>query len=168
MWDEIIKAFQNTPSRLKVVELLLEFGFSVHEDGIYAGPVMLPITKVAKAAKVDRKVVEETVRDIRKNEELMKVFKYLKPVADLSEVARMNKERFEGVIEIEAFSSSVGIAARATTLLAEEDLVIRYLLAKDPELSVKSTMTIVTDKKIPARILELLLRNKDVISVKIS
>lgn len=168
MWEEILKVFQNTPSRLKVVELMLEYGFSVGPDGIYAGPVMLSVTKVAKAAKVDRKVVEETVRVIRKNEALMRVFSALKPVADVSDVARLNKERFEGVMEIEAFSSSVGIAAKATKLIADEDLVIRFLLAKDPELSVKSTMTIVTDKKVPARILELLLRDKDIISVKLS
>ncbi len=168
MWEEILKTFENTPSRLKVAELMLEYGFSVKPDGIYAGPVALSITKVAKATKVDRKVVEETVRVIRNNDHLLRVFEHLKPVADISDVARMNKDRFEGVMEIEAFSSSIGIAAKATKLIADEDLVIRFLLAKDPELSVKSTMTIVTDKKVPARILELLLRDRDIISVKLS
>lgn len=172
MWEEIKTAFDATPSRLKVVEMFLEYGFSVHEDGVYAGPVQLSTTKLAKACGVDRKVIDVTVQDIRKNRALMAVFSNLQPVADVSEVAKYNRNRkiqgFGGVLEIEAFSSSVGIAAKATELIKNEDLVIRYLLAKDPELSVRSTMTIVTDEPIHARVVQALLEDMDIIKVSLS
>ncbi len=168
MRPDILKEFENKPSRLKVAELFLEYGFRVTEEGIFAGPVQLSVTKVAKACRVDRKVVEETTKNIRNNPALFDVFSHLSTVADISDVARYDKHSFEGVMEIHAFSSGVGIAALAAQLVADQDLVIRYMLCKDPELSVEATMTIVTDKKIPGKIVERLLKNKDVIKVTLS
>ncbi len=168
MWQEIRSVFQTTPSRLKVVEKLLESGFKVLPDGIYAGDVQLSTIKLARACGVDRKVVEETARDIRSNPLLLNVFQYLKPVADISDIAKYNKSGFGGLIEIEAISSSVGIASKVSTMISEEGLVIRYLLAKDPEISVRSTMTVVTDEPIPMHIIQQLLNDPNILKVSLS
>jgi uncharacterized protein len=172
MWEEIRLEFENTPSRLKLIEMFLEFGFAIKQDGIYAGPVQLSYSKIAKASGVDRKVIDVTVAAVRKNKALLTVFENLTPAADISGVAKYNRfaknKGFGGVLEIEAFSSSIGIAAKATELIKNEGLVVRYLLAKDPELSVQSTMTIVTDKPIHARVVQALLEDKDIIRVSLS
>jgi len=168
MWKEIQNAFKGTPSRLKVVKKMLELGFKVLPDGIYSGDVQLSIVKLARACGVDRKVVEETAKSIRETEFLSNIFGYLEPVADISRIVKYNRSGFGGFIEIEAFSSSVGIAAKVATMISEEGLVIRYLLAKDPELSVDSTMTVVTDKPIPMHIISRLLEDPNIIRVSMS
>ncbi|MCY3413976.1 MAG: amino acid-binding ACT domain protein [Candidatus Heimdallarchaeota archaeon] len=178
MWQKIISAFENTPSQLKVIKLFLEIGIRIERHGksssgedkvaIYCGPIEQSVTKLANAIGVDRKVVLATCKSIVENNELADVFTRLKPVADISDVARYDKNSFEGVMDIYAFSDSVGIAALATKLLAEENIVIRYMVARDPELSVESVMTIVTDKRPPGRLVEQLLRSKDVIKVSLS
>lgn len=138
------------------------------KDGIFCGPIEQSTTKIAKALGVDRKVVDLTADVIRNNPELYAVFSKLKPIADISDVARYDKNSFAGVMDIYAFSDSVGIAALATTLIAEENITIRYMVARDPELSVESVMTIVTDKRPPGRVVEALLNNDDVIKVSLS
>lgn len=168
MWEKIRKIFETSPSRLKVVELFLDLGIRVDEEGFWCGPIALSVTKIAKSVGVDRKVIIATAETIQKNDEIAQVFKRLKPVSDISDVARYDKESFEGVIEIYAFSNSVGIAALVTNLLAEEGISIRYMVARDPELSVESTMTIVTDKRPPGRLVEQLLRNPDITKVALS
>lgn len=182
MWPELENIFDNKPSQLKVVNLLLEHGFRIEMVGekpkIFAGEIELPISKVSNAAGVDRKVVDTTISEIMANAPLYAIFSRLKPVADISEVTRHAKntedgnllKNFigEGVIEIYALSESVGIASLATKLLADEGLSIQFMLAKDPKLSVESTMIIVTDKSIPGKVVDRLLKNKNIIKVSLS
>ncbi|MEM0351106.1 MAG: hypothetical protein QXU61_05000 [Archaeoglobaceae archaeon] len=52
--------------------------------------------------------------------------------------------------------------------MAREGIVIRYLLAEDPELSVESKMVIVTDSKIPGKVVEEILKVDGVKKVVIS
>ncbi len=167
MWTKVREAFQRTPSRLKVAQLFLESGFRVTEEGIFAGSVELSTTKIARALGVDRKVVEMTAQVILSNKSLREVFSKLKPVADVSDVARYSQSRY-GVMEVFAVSSAVGIAAQATSLLAKENISIRYMLCKDPVFSVESSMVIVTDRRIPGRVVDQLLANPNVISVTLS
>ena len=74
----------------------------------------------------------------------------------------------KGVMEIKALSESVGIAAEVTRLLAEKDLSIQFMLAKDPKLSVESTMVVVTNERIPGTVVDVLLRNRNITSVQLS
>jgi len=182
MWPELEEVFKNKPSQQKVVEMLLEFGFAVLHEGdkarVYAAEIELPISKVARAVGVDRKVVDQTIETIVELDFLYAVFSRLKPVADISEVAKhaktaedkaiLTKYTGRGVMEIRALSESVGIAAEATRLLADKDLSIQFMLAKDPRLSVESTLVIVTDKRIPGTVVDRLLRDPNIISVQLS
>ncbi len=168
MWDEIQNVFVNTPSRLKVAKLCLEHGFRLTTKGIFAGEVELSPTKIAKAVGVDRKVVEMTMKVILENVILYQIFSKLKPVADISDVARYFDKKKRGVMLVHAYSSEVGTAALVTDLLAKEDIMIRYMLCKDPELSVEATMVIVTEQSIPGQIVDQLLKSEKIISVTLS
>ena len=59
-----------------------------------------------------------------------------------------------GVLEVYAESSKVGIVAGVAGALAREGISIRYILAEDPEISVESKMTVVTNSKIPGKVVE--------------
>ena len=145
MWEPILSRFDKYPSRLKVIKIMLEFGFNISQDRnehseekviFFAGPVELSITKLARACGVDRKVVEATALTIINDARLYTVFSKLKPIADISDVARYNKESYDGVLEIHALPSAIGIAALASRLLVEENITIRYMVARDADLSV--------------------------------
>ncbi|HDM60235.1 MAG TPA: ACT domain-containing protein, partial [Archaeoglobus veneficus] len=58
------------------------------------------------------------------------------------------------VLEVYAESHKVGIVAGISAILAREGISIRYILGEDPELSVESKLTIVTDAKIPGRLVD--------------
>ncbi|HIC86797.1 MAG TPA: ACT domain-containing protein, partial [Aquificae bacterium] len=64
----------------------------------------------------------------------------------------------------------VGIVAGITSILAREGISIRYILAEDPELSVESKLTIVTNTKIPGKLVDEFLKifNKVVIYNRIN
>ncbi len=168
-YEQVLDAFERTPSRLKVASTLLDYGFRVAKDGkIYAGEIEMTNTKIARAIGVDRKVVDMCCEVILNNKELLDVFSRLKPVADISEVARKTGRKKLGVIEVRAKSSEIGIAALATKIIAEAGICIRYMLCKDPQFSVESTMTIVTNKPLSGDIVDRLLAEKNIISVTIS
>ncbi|MFW6194127.1 MAG: amino acid-binding ACT domain protein, partial [Halobacteriota archaeon] len=108
-------------------------------------------TKIAEAVGVDRKVVVMAMQQIENDEELKKVFSSLKPVVNITEVARILDY---SVLEVYAESYKVGIVAGITSILAKEGIPIRYVLAEDPELSVESKLTIVAEEKIPGKLVD--------------
>lgn len=165
MWEKIAKKFEKYPSQIVVAKEFLRLGISVRGGKAYCGNIELVPAKIAEAIGVDRKVVVSTIQNIEGDEELKKVFEKLKPVADITEVARAFGY---GVLEVYAESSKVGIAAGVTSALAREGILIRYLLAEDPEISVESKMVVVTDKKIPGKVVEEILRVEGVKKVVIS
>ncbi len=165
MWKKIAEKFEKYPSQIAVAKEFLRFGISIKEGKAYCGNIELVPAKIAEAIGVDRKVVVSAIQNIEKDEELRKVFEKLKPVADITEVARFLGY---GVLEVYAESSKVGIAAGVTSALAKEGIVIRYLLAEDPELSVESKMIVVADSKIPGKVVEEILKVDGVKKVVIS
>lgn len=151
MWEKIVEKFEKYPSQIVVVKEFLRFGISVKDGKAYSGHIELVPTKIAEAAGVDRKVVVMAIQNIEKDEELRKVFSSLKPVPNISEVARIMGY---GVLEVFAESYKAGIAAGITSILAKEAISVRYILAEDPELSVESKLTVVAEKKIPGRLVD--------------
>ncbi|MEM1578710.1 MAG: ACT domain-containing protein [Archaeoglobaceae archaeon] len=165
MWRKIAEKFEKYPSQIAVAKEFLRLGISVRNGKAYCNNIELIPTKIAEAIGVDRKVVLSAVQNIENDAELKKVFENLKPVANVAEVARYFGY---GVLEVYAESSKAGIAAGVTNALAKEGIVIRYILAEDPELSIESKMIIVTDTKIPGRVVEEILKVSGVKKVVIS
>ncbi|HIP62854.1 MAG TPA: ACT domain-containing protein [Archaeoglobus profundus] len=165
MWKKIVEKFERYPSQIIVAKEFLRLGISVKNGKAYCGNIELVPTKIAEALGVDRKVVITAIQNIENDEELRKVFSSLKPVANIADVARILGY---GVLEIYADSHKVGIVAGITSILAREGISIRYILAEDPELSVESKLTIVTNTKIPGKLVDEFLKIDGVHKIVIS
>jgi hypothetical protein len=151
MWKRIVEKFERYPSQIAVAREFLRLGIAVRNGRAYSGDIELVPTKIAEAIGVDRKVVIMAIQNIEDDEELKKVFSSLKPVANIAEVARILDY---GVLEVYAESYKVGIVAGISSILAREGISIRYILAEDPELSVESKLTVVTETKIPGKLVD--------------
>lgn len=152
MWNKVERYFENLPIRKKVAALFLMYGLSIKEDEkIHCNEVEVSYTSIARAVGVDRRVVKETVRMILRNEELSTVFKNLSSVAFYNEVA---KRMHFGVVEIYAEASTVGIVAKVSTMIAQENISIRQIVADDPTLFPEPKLTIITGKKVPGELLD--------------
>lgn len=165
MWKKIRDKFERYPSQIAVAKEFLRLGISVKEGRAYCGEIELVPTKIAEAIGVDRKVVVMAIQNIESDEELRKVFSSLRPVANIADVARLLGF---GVLEVYAESTKVGIVAGITSILAREGISIRYILAEDPELSVESKLTVVTEEKIPGRLVDEFLKVDGVEKIVIS
>ena len=165
MWKKIRDKFERYPSQIAVAKEFLRLGISVKNGRAYCGEIELVPTKIAEAIGVDRKVVVMAIQNIEGDDELRKVFSSLKPVANIADVARLLGF---GVLEVYAESTKVGIVAGITSILAREGISIRYILAEDPELSVESKLTVVTEEKIPGKLVDEFLKVDGVEKIVIS
>lgn len=165
MWKKIVEKFEKYPSQIAVAKEFLRLGISIRNGKAYCDNIELVPTKIAEAIGVDRKVVVAAIQNIENDDELRKVFSSLRPVANISEVARILGY---GVLEVYAESQKVGIVAGITSILAKEGISIRYILAEDPELSIESKLTIVTETKIPGRLVDEMLKVEGVHKIVIS
>ncbi len=165
MWGKIREKFEKYPSQIAVAKEFLRLGISIKDGKPYCDNIELVPTKIAEAVGVDRKVVVMAIQNIEEDDELRRVFSSLKPVANISEVARILGF---GVLEVYAESQRPGIVAGITGILANEGISIRYLLAEDPELSVESKLTVVTETKIPGRLVDEFLKIPGVHKIVIS
>ncbi len=165
MWGKIVEKFERYPSQIAVAKEFLRLGISIRNGKAYCDNIELVPAKIAEAVGVDRKVVISAIQNIESDKELKQVFSSLKPVANITEVARIMGC---GVLEVYAESQKVGIVAAITGILARENISIRYILGEDPEISVESKLTVVTDSKIPGRLVDEFLKVDGVEKIVIS
>ena len=80
--------FDNFPARKKVVDVLLKYGLSVRNGKIYLGDsIEVPISAVAKAARVNRRIVYMTIEYIENMPSLKIFFSKLRPTLSLADLA---------------------------------------------------------------------------------
>lgn len=153
MWKEIEEYFEDFPAQKKVAQFLLKKGFQVDEGGkILCGSVVIPHTNVAKELGLDRRAVDAAARRILKNEKLRNVYQNLQCVAFLRDVAPVLKL---GAIVITAEDASKpGIIGAVTSKIAKYGISIRQAIADDPYLTDEPKLTVITNKKIPGKLLE--------------
>ncbi|MBS7620446.1 amino acid-binding protein, partial [Candidatus Bathyarchaeota archaeon] len=120
--------------RLAVARLLVETGLSIRDGRIYCNQIEIPTVRIAQAAGVDRRTVTKTIQTVSSNPELSKIFAHMRSAGlSLREIA---KHLGFGVVEITPDDPhSVGILAKASTLISEEKISIRQAIVDDPELS---------------------------------
>ncbi|MFQ6085209.1 MAG: amino acid-binding protein [Candidatus Bathyarchaeia archaeon] len=152
MWSRVRDYFRYSPSRLRVARSIIELGLRVGEDGsIYCGPIMISNTKMANALNVDRRVIASTAKFILSEPELREVYTKIRPAGpSFQEVA---KHLGFGVVVISADPKRVGIVAKVSTIIAEEGVGIRQILAEDPELFPEPKLTIITERQVPSEII---------------
>lgn len=164
MWNSIKKYFEGHSERLRVVRVLVENGLSSRNGNIFLNDIEIPSVRIARAAGVDRRTVNETLNVIDREPELRMLFEKLRPAGhSLREIARhLNL----GVVDVVPVDARIpGILANSAMVLTKGGLGIRQAIVDDPELSPEPKLTLIVDKKIPGELIPELLKIKGVAKV---
>ena len=153
MWRKIKDKFDNQRGKIAVARVMIENGLGIGAGGkIFCGPLSVGDSSVAKASGVDRRTVRATVDSIRNDKSLYAIFSNIEPAGAM--LGKVAHHLGFGVVELEASAATVGIVASASGLLAKSKISIRQIYAKDPDLFENPTLTIITARKIPGRLVE--------------
>ena len=166
MWRRVSEYLKDYPERLLVAKVLVENGLNIKNGRIYCNEIEIPTLKVARVAKVDRRTVVETLKMIRKNDELRLIFTHIRSAGiSLREIARpLNL----GVVEITPEDPKiVGILANVASIIAAEGISIRQALTDDPELSPEPKLTLIANREIPGTLIPKFLKIKGVAKVSV-
>jgi predicted regulator of amino acid metabolism with ACT domain len=166
VWRKTSEYFKAYPERLSVAKVFVENGLSIKNGKIYCNEIEVPVLKVARVAKVDRRTVVETIKMIQTNDELRLIFTHMRSAGlSLKEIARpLNL----GVVEITPDDPrTIGILAKAASIIAEEKISIRQALTDDPELSPEPKLTLIADRKLPGKLIPKLLKIEGVAKVSV-
>jgi predicted regulator of amino acid metabolism with ACT domain len=156
MWREILAKFKRYPAQEKVVRLILERGFQVSERGrVVSGGIEIPHAQIAKELEVDRRVVDTTAAAIVEDEDLWKIFKNVRSMTFLADVAPVVGL---GVIEITPVDAAqTGLLGEVASAVARYGLSIRQAVSDDPFFVEQPKLTIITEAKIPGDLVRLLM-----------
>lgn len=166
MWDTLTRYFQRFPAQSRVAQTLLSQGLSVREDGVYSGEVAISDTALARACKVDRRIIAATVDTIRREPELQRVYSRLIPTTHLREAAPVMGW---GVIEIiPSDAREPGILAHVANVISKRGISIRQAIVDDPELVEEPRLYVVTEGRIPLDALEEIRSGRGIKGVTIS
>ena len=166
MWNKIKTQLGQYPERLKVARVLIENGLSTKNEKIFLNQIEIPPVRIARAAGVDRRTVNETLKSIKENSELRMIFEEIRPAGhSLKEIA---KHLNLGVLEITPVNAkSPGILSNAATILNNAGLSIRQAIVDDPELSPEPKLTLIVEKKIPGELIPNLLKIAGIAKVSV-
>lgn len=167
MWTVIQEKFKNHPAQEKVIRLILERGFQINALGrVVSGGIEIPHTQIANEIEVDRRVVDATCETISKNDELMQIFKNVRTMPFLRDVAPLLGL---GVIVIAPDNAAQkGLLGAVATTVSEHGVTIRQAVSDDPYITEDPHLTIITEGKPGGNLLDSLMRIKGVKSVTIS
>jgi predicted regulator of amino acid metabolism with ACT domain len=166
VWPNVKKQFSRQAVRPDIVRKMIQCGMRVSDDDkIYVDNVEVDYSAVARAVDVDRRVVKQTVKQIRKNRYLNSIFSRTKPLGT-SLVDLVSLLGYSALI-IEADPKSPGVMAGVAEILARHGMVVRQALADDPDMVPDAKMTLVVEGQLAGNALEELNGLKLVRSIKI-
>ena len=152
MWDLLTRYFQRFPAQSRVAQTLLVQGLSVRPDGVYSGDVAISDTALARACKVDRRIISATVDTIRREPELARFYARLTPTCHLKDAAPVMGW---GVIEIiPSDAREPGILSHVATVLARRGISIRQAIVDDPDLVEEPRLYVITEQRVPGDAIE--------------
>jgi predicted regulator of amino acid metabolism with ACT domain len=156
MWQEILNKFKRFPAQEKVIRLILQRGFQINERGrVVSGGIEIPHAQIARELGVDRRVVDTTAMAIREDEELWKIFRNVRSLTFLGDVAPVLGL---GVIEITPVNAAkTGLLGDVASAVASYGLSIRQALSDDPYFVEKPMLTIITEGRIPGELVRRLM-----------
>ena len=144
MWSQIKKFFDDLPAQQRVARLLFGRGFQIREDGkVVSGAIEIPHTQIAKEVGVERRAVDSTVQTILLTSELKRIYKNLRQVCSLQEVAR--EFNLSVIVFVPENAAQTGIIADVTRIVSENGLSIRQALAEDPSTSEQPKLTLILE-----------------------
>jgi uncharacterized protein len=166
MWPAIRKQFERQVVRPNVVRKMIECGMRVSEDEkIYVGDVEVGYLAVARAVDVDRRVVKQTVQQIRANRFLYSIFGKTRPLGT-SLVDLVSLLGYSAIV-VEADPKSPGVMAGVAEILSRHGMVVRQAVAEDPEMVPEAKMTLVVEGQLTGNAIDELQSLKVVRSIKI-
>ncbi|MFA4936091.1 MAG: amino acid-binding protein [Candidatus Methanoperedens sp.] len=166
MWTIIQEKFKNHPAQEKVIRMLLERGFQINEQGrVVSGSIEIPHTQIANDIGVDRRVVDATCETIAKDTQLVAIFRNIRTMPFLREVAPLLGL---GVIVIAPDNAArKGLLGAVATAVAEHGITIRQAVSDDPYLTENPKLTIITEGKVSGELVNTLTKIKGVKSVTV-
>lgn len=166
MWTIIQEKFKNHPAQEKVIRLLLERGFQINAQGrVVSGGIEIPHTQIANEIEVDRRVVDATCETISKNEKLMQIFRNVRTMPFLRDVAPLLGL---GVIVIVPDNAArKGLLGAVATAVSEHGVIIRQAVSDDPYITENPQLTIITEGKASGELVDSLTRIKGVKSLTV-
>jgi len=166
MWNVLQEKFRNHPAQEKVVRLLLERGFQINTEGrVVSGNIEIAHTQIANEISVDRRVVDATCATILKDAQLMQIFRNVRTIPFLREVAPYLGL---GVIVITPDNAArKGLLGSVSTEVSEHGITIRQAVSDDPYLTEDPKLTIITEGKVSGELVNALTRIKGVQSVTV-
>jgi predicted regulator of amino acid metabolism with ACT domain len=166
VWANVRKQFQRQVVRPEIVRKFIECGMRVGKnDKIYVGDVEVGYTAISRALGVDRRVVKQTVQQIRGNRYLNSLFSKTMPLGT-SLVELVSDLGYTAVV-IEADPRSSGVMAAVAEILSRHGNVVRQAVAEDPEMVPDAEMTLVTEGQLSGQAIAELNALKIVRSIKI-
>ncbi len=154
MWPAVKKKFDRQVVRADIVKKMIECGIRVADnDKLYVADVEVDYSALARAVGVDRRVVRQTVDQIRNDDFLNGVFSNISPFG--SSLAKVVSKLGYSAIVIESDPKEAGVIASVAEVLAEHDMVIRQALADDPDMVPDAKLTIVVEGSVANVIQEL-------------
>ena len=166
MWTVIQEKFRNHPAQEKVIRLLLERGFQINDEGrVVSGSIEIAHTQIANEIGVDRRVIDATCETILKNKQLMQIFRNVRTIPFLRDVAPYLGL---GVIIIMPDNAArKGLLGSVATAVAEHGIIIRQAVSDDPYITENPKLTIITEGKVSGELVNSLTRIKGVQSVTV-
>jgi predicted regulator of amino acid metabolism with ACT domain len=156
MWQDILNKFKRFPAQEKVIRLILQRGFQVNDQArVVSGGIEIPHAQIAKELGVDRRVVDTTASAIREDDSLKKVFRNVRSMTFLGDVAPVLGL---GVIEITPVNAAkMGLLGDVSSAVARYGISIRQAVSDDPYFVESPKLTLITDGKIPGELVRLLM-----------
>jgi len=152
MWSQIKEYFKALPAQQRVAQLLFERGFQINKEGkVVSGDIEIPHTQIGKEVGVERRAVDSTVQTILSRPELKNIYKNLRQVCSLQEVAR--EFNLSVIVFVPENAHQKGIIAEVTKKVSEYGLSIRQALAEDPSTSIHPHLTLILEGDIPSELI---------------
>jgi uncharacterized protein len=153
MWPSVRREFQRQAARPEVVRKMIECGMRVSPDEkVYVGDVKVDFSSIARATGVDRRVVKQTVHQIRMSRQLYSLFSVTRPLGT-SLVGVVSQLGYNALV-IEADPAAPGVMAEVAAILSRHGAVIRQAVAEDPEMVPEAKMTLVIEGRLTGDIVE--------------
>ncbi len=166
MWPSVRKQFQRQIARPDVVRKMIECGMRMSKDlKLYVGDVEQDYSSVARAVGVDRRVVKQTLEQIRGDRYLYSIFSKTTPLG--ASLVNVVSELGYSAIVIESNPRSPGVMAAVAEILSRHGMVVRQALADDPDMVQDAKMTLVVEGQLTGQAIEELNGLKLVKSLKI-
>ncbi len=152
--------FGEYPARKKVAEIMFNSGLSVRGGKIFSGNVEVPVSSVARAAEVNRKIVYYTIEFIEKNYALRSIFERMEPMANLKDVAPIVGWE---VLELDMDMTEISCSLKdVVNILSDMGCHVRQIVGENPLLT-DGKIFIVLTRPVPMELLE---RIREIPSVK--